>query len=177
MIIEPIVHTVTLSEQDLIDANKLHCARVLRSRRSLAIYAVIFGMLFVIIVTKIEAPVLMRVAWALTMAALLAVGAILAQIVLNAALIPRMARRNYAEQASLRKPAEIAATRDTLSFRQSDSHSNTIWDEFTGWSEDSLILLVYRSRALFNILPKRHFAADEIDQIRERLLSAGLKKI
>jgi len=46
------------------------------------------------------------------------------------------------------------------------SSSNSTWGAFTRYSESKNLFLVYRSEMLFNIVPKRAFAAGEEDAVR-----------
>ena len=49
------------------------------------------------------------------------------------------------------------------------SSSNSTWGAFTRYSESKNLFLVYRSEMLFNVVPKRAFAAGEEEVVRSLL--------
>jgi len=68
--------------------------------------------------------------------------------------------------SQLRDEATAEISDSGLIGANSVSSSNSTWGAFTRYTESKNLFLVYRSEMLFNIVPKRAFAAGEEDAVR-----------
>jgi len=81
-------------------------------------------------------------------------------------LLPRRARRIFQEQKSLQGEFEVTISNDVFASVSDYGATRQPWDDFVRWKEDPDVILLYQSRALFQILPKRVVTAEEMGQFR-----------
>jgi len=67
--------------------------------------------------------------------------------------MPRYTRRIYAQQVDLRTPYTLSWTEDRLTTVSANGSAHIAWGDFHRWLRTDTILLIYRSDALFHIVP------------------------
>lgn len=71
--------------------------------------------------------------------------------------IPRYVRRRFKEQKSLQRSYAISWNDEKLTVDGEDAHVGTPWSDYLKWRDSEQVFLIYHSRLLFRILPKRTF--------------------
>ena len=114
-------------------------------------YAVI-GLITVITFIGIGLALLGRFPWELlTLPILLVTVWLFFQFV----LIPYQLGQVFKRQKDLSAPFEIELTDEGFHFRNEFGDSRMPWGNFVKWKESAELLLLYRSKAAFHLLPKR----------------------
>ena len=72
--------------------------------------------------------------------------------------IPRGARRRFAQQKALARECKISWNDEKLTLDGDDVHAGIPWTDFLKWREDEQLFLLYSSRLLFRMIPKRYFS-------------------
>lgn len=97
------------------------------------------------------------------------------QLVMRRWWLPRFTKRVYAQQSDLRAPYALSWDEEKLSMTNPDSSGNVAWGDFHQWLRTNGMLLIYRSEALFNIIPLHDTVAERAaDAITARLRQAGV---
>jgi hypothetical protein len=89
-------------------------------------------------------------------------------------MAPRRARRAFREHKALAGEFTFAWDAEAITINHALGSSRLPWTVFHGWLETPDILLLYQTRALFNMLPKRAVPPDAVDAIVARLRAAGV---
>lgn len=76
-------------------------------------------------------------------------------------------RRTYARDHRFEHQITADISEDGIHFDSAMANSNVKWALFLRLLESDQIFLLYQSRRLFNMFPKRAFAPGEADQFRE----------
>jgi hypothetical protein len=77
-------------------------------------------------------------------------------------LIPRRARRLFAQQKNLRRPTVFHWDDHGLSWTSVQSSGTTPWTDYLKWRENEHMFLLYHSDLMFQMLPKRAFRDAEL---------------
>lgn len=89
-------------------------------------------------------------------------------------VLPRAARRFYAQQSDLRTETHVNWDAHGLRVTAPSGDSSTPWDRFHRWLESGRVILLYRSDALFNIVLKRVMTDAQLAELRGRVGRSGL---
>lgn len=86
------------------------------------------------------------------------------------ALIPWLTARNFRQHKELGGPFEISLADEGLDFRNAYGNGHSSWDTFVKWKENENALLLYRSGAIYNLIPKRFVESDsDMEFVRAKL--------
>ncbi len=90
-------------------------------------------------------------------------------------LLPRQLSHVFKQQKDLSAPFDMTLS-DTEFLLQNDFGTSRMpWNAFTKWKEDGELFLLYRSDAVFQMLPERLLRSqDEIQYVRTRLQANGV---
>ncbi|MBV1706569.1 MAG: YcxB family protein [Hyphomicrobiales bacterium] len=95
---------------------------------------------------------------------------------LSFAGLPRLVKRNYAQQAMLRvnytvcwsdEGFEVTTPRGTIAY---------IWGDFIQWAEGPETVLMFQSDRMFNFIPKSACSSADLDDLRRIMAAVGLKR-
>ena len=90
-------------------------------------------------------------------------------------ILPRQMLRVFKQQKDLSYPFEIDLSDDGFEMRNEYGSSRVPWGDFAKWKEDANLLLLYRSDAVFQMLPKRLFQDNqELEFVHEKLRQANV---
>lgn len=147
--------TVQISEQDFMDAQRLH----LRPSKMMRVFHYVLGVILI--------PILLFAAAVdahhSRLSALLALGAIAAVIILFQIILPWRLRRFYREQKTLHYPFAMELNEEGV-FSEGENGTGRIkWADFYAWKQDSKTILLYQARNFFNVIPCRVFAPTQND--------------
>lgn len=166
-----------LTADDYAAANRLHLTRAFYRNKLLRL-AAIMGLLYAALIFFILGQ------WTWLYAAIAAgSGAVAAAIIMlciaatNHILIPRRARRVYAQQKSLHDEFEFSWDEAGFDLSTHSARSRHLWADFRHWAEGPDGFILYQSDALFNMLPKRAFSEEALADIRGRLNQAGVRQL
>jgi len=85
-------------------------------------------------------------------------------------LYPRRVRRIYGEQKGLRAEHDIEVTSSDLHTANEYGTARQPWSDFLRWKENQALILLYQSRVMFQIFPKRALgSADAVSAVRALL--------
>lgn len=99
------------------------------------------------------------------------------QLVMRRWWMPRFTRRIYAQQADLRIPYTLRWDENRLNIANANSTGDVAWGDLHQWLRTDGMLLIYRSEALFHIIPLHDAAAGRAaDAITARLEQAGVSR-
>lgn len=170
--------TFTPTAEDYVAVQRTMFARSLRSRKfagraALSLGIVIAG-IFLLMVSTGDRPLT---------ALLIALGGaagggggLAACIGINYLLLPRRARRLFAQQRTLHHEHRTAF--DATGFRQRSVRADSAlpWSELLGWHLGHEVLLLYSNDLLAYFLPVRAFAPGELARVEAILTDAGLPR-
>ncbi|MGH8274673.1 MAG: YcxB family protein [Gammaproteobacteria bacterium] len=71
--------------------------------------------------------------------------------------VPKIAQKRFKQQKSLQRPYTLSWDDDTFTLQSETGISNTPWTDFLMWRESENLFVVYFTRGLFRIIPKRFF--------------------
>jgi len=95
---------------------------------------------------------------------------VLTHIAMYFVLIPHSSRKQYAMHRRLQLPQECEFDDAGLRFKNELGHNLVPWDHIHKWIENEDHFLLYPTRSMYYILPKRAFGRDsEIDRLRNHL--------
>ncbi len=78
--------------------------------------------------------------------------------------------RIWKSQPSIREPITLEVTKEGLTVSSPSFQSNLKWQIYTHFIETKNLFMVYQSKQIFNLFPKRAFSSDEyIHEFRELL--------
>ena len=172
--VEPIEFTCT--ENDLLDAQRLHHTLTLRGRRFLirtAAIAVALAGVSMIVRQKADAETL---AYGLAFAAIYACVIVIAIVVTRLVTLPRAARRQFSQQKEFRGPMKVGINPAHIAVTSKNGFSNTPTEDFLKWAENGKSILLYRSDRLFNLVPKRVVSDAFHRSLMAELTRAGVPK-
>lgn len=158
--------TVQISEQDFIDAQRLH----MRPGKARRVFHYILGVIVIPGLIFLAAADEYRA----REPALIALGVIVLVIILFVVVVPWRLRRFYREQKTLQYPVTMELNEEGV-FSEGETGTGRIkWDDFYAWKQDSKMILLYQARNLFNVIPCRVFAPTQnggevIDLIERKL--------
>jgi len=142
---------VRLEADDYVAAQRLHTRWT--SRQIVVCVAALFAGIVLAVLARRE-PVLFVGACGLAGGA---AGASIGREFWRRFLLPRRARRIFAQQKNLQQPFEIRWDDDGLRGVSERGSSHTPWSDYLKWSQDDRIILLYLSDVMFQMLPKRCF--------------------
>lgn len=73
------------------------------------------------------------------------------------------------------EPVEVSANSTGMRFKSATSESKVKWDAYNRYLEDKSVFLLYRSKRMFLILPKRFFTGEQLATFRD-ILSQKVKR-
>jgi hypothetical protein len=165
---------VQVGEADLLAAYRAHYPLFPKVR--IAIGA-LFVLLFGVGIALLDKPGDARFAAVFAGALLLLMAFLLVVIQLAMRLwwMPRYTRRIYSQQVDLRTPFTISWDEERLSTVSTIGSGIATWGDFHRWLRTDDLLLIYRSEALFHIVPLHDIEAQSAaDTIVARLKEAGV---
>jgi hypothetical protein len=81
--------------------------------------------------------------------------------------VPRKVRRSYSQRKDFRHEISMMVTSAGVAARTEQGNSVKPWSDYLKWKEGKSVFLLYLSDHMFQIVPKRFFAAHEdIDAFR-----------
>ncbi|GMU66801.1 MAG: hypothetical protein AMXMBFR36_30750 [Acidobacteriota bacterium] len=84
-------------------------------------------------------------------------------------LVPRHVRRLYRQTKAAGRPTTYSIDDSGLTLQSENGSGSVPWPDFHRWKEGRSCLLLYINQALFIILPKRAFSADQLAATRAYL--------
>jgi hypothetical protein len=85
-------------------------------------------------------------------------------------LLPVLTKRNihklYMNSVNLRGPLSLDADNDGMSFQGTTFSSHVTWSHFSRYCEDDHSFVIFQNPRIFNIIPKRKLAAEQIAELR-----------
>ena len=82
--------------------------------------------------------------------------------------VPRKVRRSYAQRKDFQHEISMVVTSAGIEARTEQGYSVKPWRDYLKWKEGKSVFLLYLSDQLFQIVPKRFFAAGgDIDTFRD----------
>ena len=151
--------SLTLTADDYVAANQLHCLKCFRTWSALVVLAML---------------VLAYVIW-MTIAhidrwgpiGVIALNAVFAAVVIfliaNYFLfIPISTRRTYRKHKALHRPYTYSWSETGLAITSSSGEWHVAWSDYLKWDENALVFILYQAPRLFNILPKRALTPEQI---------------
>lgn len=95
-------------------------------------------------------------------------------VVGNYLLLPRRSRRLFRQQRSLHRETTFAWDAISGCWSSDNGNSRTKWSDYHAWAEGSATILLYLNDQLFQFLPLRVFAQDQLEDLRATLCAAGV---
>ena len=159
--------TFTPSAEDYVAVQRAMFVRQLRSRRFRWQMARLLAFMIVAVIA---------IPWFMMPFPLWAMGAVGIIIGCNWLLLPRRARRLFAQQKTLHH--DHLGTFDSTGFRLTSVRCNVVvpWHEMLGWHLGRKVLLLYNNELLANFVPVRAFGAAELAQVEALLKQAGVPR-
>lgn len=166
---------LTVSERDIRNAYQLHFNRhPLRKVVLVMGFGVIVGAVAAFLGNVRSTYTFMGIVGAALIWSVIVLGLI---VCLNRfVLIPRIARKTYAQQADFRRPMSYRWDDDALEIIQSSGHWRRVWHEFVGWRRDDTALLLYQSDLLFNPIPVNNATQTAITEMEQQLIAHNIPK-
>lgn len=166
--------SLTYTADDYADAALLHAWVVMLSwkgaRALVFLWALYFGLILIINGDYSIGPIVITLVSTLV-GALVIAGVLLA---LNRWILPKRARKLFAQQVSLHDPFLIEWDDAGIRLVSDRNRGEHRWGEFVRWAQDENGMVLYQSDALFNMLPARAFA-QALPEIAGHLTSAGVR--
>jgi hypothetical protein len=79
------------------------------------------------------------------------------------------ARKQFSGSPSAKLLINVEASEDGLHFKTDESDSSTTWRTFVKWRERKTVFVLFSSPVVFYVLPKRAFAPEQVEELREML--------
>jgi uncharacterized membrane protein len=90
---------------------------------------------------------------------------------------PSQIARSYNQHKELSSPFEMELTEAGYSIKNSYGSSTMPWKDFAKWKEDQQMILLYRTDAMFNMIPKRLLPEEgQVQFILEQLRRNNVKE-
>lgn len=86
-----------------------------------------------------------------------AVGGVVGRLIARTLLLPRRARRIYAQQKGLHGQIEYTWDAEAFSVKTERGQARTPWRDYVKYRESETLFLLYHSDIMFNMVPKRLF--------------------
>jgi hypothetical protein len=156
--------SLTLTAEDYVAANRLHCLNCFRRRSAIAI-VVMFVLAYLIWMTIARID-----QWpAIGVIALNAgFAAVVVFMIANYFLpIPIATRRTYRKHKVLHRPYTFSWSETGLTITSTSGEWRLAWSDYLKWDENALIFILYQAPRLFNMLPKRALTPEQIADIRQ----------
>lgn len=171
--------TFTPTAEDFVAMQRAVFASQLRSRRflgrmaMLSVFAFLVGVVFLLVV---DGTVSLASAAALGIG--IAGGFVGLGIIIGGTwlLLPRRARRLFAQQRSFHHEQRFVLTPDGLKLDSVRADSFYPWDELTGWLLSSRVLLIFSNDMTAYCLPRRAMTDVVTAQVVAILTAAGLQR-
>lgn len=88
-------------------------------------------------------------------------------------LLPRRLKSRFAERKALHRKSTLSWDQKGLTVENENGHSIVPWSDFLKSRENEKFILLYTSRAMFLIVPKRIFTeSDQLKDFRELVLAS-----
>jgi YcxB-like protein len=156
--------SLTLTADDYAAANQLHCVKCFRTPSALACLA----MLVLAYVIWMTIAYIDR--WgAIGVIALNAIFvAVVVLLIANFFLfIPISTRRTYRKHKALHRPYTYSWSETGLAVTSASGEWPVAWSDYLKWDENAQVFILYQAPRLFNILPKRALAPEQIVDLRQ----------
>ena len=149
-----------IAVEDLMAAHWVH----VRPRRSLAVVGIL--LLGLVVFAMADSFFGRRQSWTDPMNWILP--GILAYLAFNVFVwVPRRVRRSYSQRKDLHHDISMVVTSAGIASRSEQGNSMKPWSDYLKWKEGKSVFLLYLSDQMFQMVPKRFFAAQEdIDAFR-----------
>jgi len=156
--------SLTLTTEDYLAANRLHTLKCLRSRVAL----VNFSLLVVAYVVWMTIAYFDR--WG-TIAVIVVNACFAAVVVLLVAdyylMAPIRTRRIYRKHKALHRPYTFSWSENGLTITGTSGEWQVAWSDYLKWAENAQVFILYQAPRLFNIVPKRALAPEQIADLRQ----------
>ena len=156
--------SLTLTAEDYVAANRLHCLNCFRRRGAIA----------VLVMFVLPYAVWMAIArldqWPATGVIALNAGfaAVVVFMIANYfLLVPIATRRTYRKHKALHRPYTFSWSESGLKITSESGEWHVAWSDYLKWDENALIFILYQAPRLFNILPKRALTPEQIVDLRQ----------
>lgn len=150
--------TITLTERDLFNAQKLH-SKVSGAKTALFVLAVLLVGFYLYDEVGVRLAVLVFGAG----------GGVLGILGYNVFLKYKCAKI-YRQQKSLQLPSYVSWDTDSIHMKNDMGEGRIRWSDFIKYKEDKGLILLYHSDCLFNIVPKSAFSStQQLDEFLEHL--------
>jgi hypothetical protein len=93
------------------------------------------------------------------------VGGAMGALISRYVFLPRRLKSRFAEHKMLQRSSMVSWAEDGLKVERENSHVLIPWDDFFNFRESEKFVLLYTTRVLFLLLPKRFFK--ESDQLND----------
>ncbi|KAA1179444.1 YcxB family protein [Rhizobium tropici] len=157
-----------LTPQDLLLALRLHFRQHIRSRSAIirlvmlwALAVVACGLILASAVDTSDAIIPI-----LTFSVALPIGIVGIPFLTVYTFGGRAARKTYREQKTLHKPVHLSWSEDGVHFSSDFGEARLQWSDFLMARQDRHCILLYESRRLYRLIPKRILAADQVRELQ-----------
>jgi hypothetical protein len=151
--------SLTLTADDYVAANQLHCLKCFRTWSALVVLAMLV-LAYVIWMTIAHID-----RWG-TIGVIALNGAFAAVVIFLIAnyflFIPISTRRTYRKHKALHRPYTYSWSETGLAITSSSGEWHVAWSDYLKWDENALVFILYQAPRLFNILPKRALTPEQI---------------
>jgi YcxB-like protein len=140
-----------LQPEDYIAAQGLHMRSARKRAMLLGAAALLIGLLLL----------LLHEQWSVIFGCGLiggTIGGAISQTIVRSFVLPRRARRRFAQQKSLHGEVQFDWDEDGLAWATERGSGKTPWGDYLKWREDDRFILLYQTDVLFQMVPKRAFA-------------------
>jgi hypothetical protein len=159
----------TLTAEDYATANKLY---VLKSYKGGVGIIAVAGMLLLYgLFFRSEYAGDGSYRWLATVFYGAAIGLLALPLLSYFVLAPRSARKTYRQQKSLQQPLTFSWSQAGLKVTSEAGEWLTPWDHYLKRAENDETLLFYQAPRLFQMLPKRVLAPEQLADLRECAIS------
>jgi hypothetical protein len=170
--------TFTASEADVLGAQRLHMSvtNIVRSAfivaaflAALATFAMVFGGAAAGDQNGLRSVVVTDT--------LIVAGLITCYVVYLNFGLPRTVKKYYAEQKTLRDEYTVTWSEAGVIITTSSSRMEHSWSDFLRWAQNNQLVLLYQSSRGFNILAKRAFSPEQLDDFTGHLTRRDMREL
>jgi hypothetical protein len=151
--------TLHYTEQDLIDAQRLHAVPGPTTRK------LVSGIFILVLVYYAQTDQLTNTVFLGTIIGL--VSWVMIQFLV---LIPQQAKQLYQRDATLRRKQSFRWDEEHISIHAEDTTHHIAWRDVKQSKESPSVILIYQDNNRFNLFPKHCFeSSEEIDSFKSRI--------
>ncbi|MGY5779840.1 YcxB family protein [Rhizobium sp. LEGMi135b] len=157
-----------LTPRDLLHALRLHFRQHIRSRSAIIRFTVVWALAVVAcgLIVAGAGNTNDAIIPVLTFAIAVPIGIVGIPFLIVYTFGGRAARKTYREQKTLHKPVHLSWSEDGVHFRSDFGETRLQWSDFLMARQDRHCILLYESRRLYRLIPKRILADDQLLELQ-----------